>query len=203
MEAHLAMFWKREGEGIRCNLCARNCFILPGKRGFCMVRENRNNKLYSLNYGRVVGLNVDPIEKKPLFHFFPGSVALSYACRGCNWRCQFCLSGETIVATQNGLFSLKEIFERSKQIEFMDGFVGFPRNVSTFTHEGTFHEITKAFKHRYEGDMIEIKPYYLPKLECTPYHEILVCSSNRIEKKKARDLKPNDMLVIPKKFAVL
>ncbi len=90
MEARLAMFWKREGEGIRCTLCARNCFILPGKRGFCMVRENRSNKLYSLNYGRVVGLNVDPIEKKPLFHFFPGSIALSYACRGCNWRCQFC-----------------------------------------------------------------------------------------------------------------
>jgi len=59
-----------------------------------MVRENRKNKLFSLNYGRVVALNVDPIEKKPLFHFYPGSFALSYACAGCNWRCAYCCNWE-------------------------------------------------------------------------------------------------------------
>lgn len=55
-----------------------------------MVRENMKGKLFSLNYGKIVGLNVDPIEKKPLFHFFPGSSAMSYACFGCNWRCSYC-----------------------------------------------------------------------------------------------------------------
>ncbi len=91
---HLAKFWDKEKlkniEGIRCSLCARRCFIPEGKRGFCMVRENVKGKLFTLNYGRIVGLNVDPIEKKPLFHFFPGSSAMSYACFGCNWRCAYC-----------------------------------------------------------------------------------------------------------------
>jgi pyruvate formate lyase activating enzyme len=93
-EKKLAMMWKDENKGVRCNLCARRCFILEGKRGFCMVRENIKGKLFSLNYGKIVGLNVDPIEKKPLFHFLPASSALSYACRGCNFRCQYCCNWE-------------------------------------------------------------------------------------------------------------
>lgn len=87
---HSAMLWHKEDDKIRCKLCARECLIPEGKKGFCMVRENIKGKLYSLNYGKIVGLNIDPIEKKPLFHFFPGSFALSYACRGCNWRCKYC-----------------------------------------------------------------------------------------------------------------
>ena len=93
-EKKLAMMWKNENKGVRCNLCARRCFIPEGKRGFCMVRENIKGKLFSLNYGKIVGLNVDPIEKKPLFHFLPASSALSYACRGCNFRCQYCCNWE-------------------------------------------------------------------------------------------------------------
>ena len=95
---HEAMFWHKESlakiAGIRCELCARRCFIPEGKRGFCLVRENKGNKLFSLNYGKVVALNTDPIEKKPLFHFYPGSFALSYACAGCNWRCKYCCNWE-------------------------------------------------------------------------------------------------------------
>jgi pyruvate formate lyase activating enzyme len=87
---HPAILCHKENDKIRCDLCARKCLIPEGKRGFCMVRENMKGKLYSLNYGKIVGLNVDPIEKKPLFHFFPGSFSLSYACRGCNWRCSYC-----------------------------------------------------------------------------------------------------------------
>ncbi len=93
-EKKLAMMWKKEAKGIRCNLCARHCFIQEGERGFCMVRENTNDKLFSLNYGKIVGLNVDPIEKKPLFHFLPTTFALSYACRGCNFRCLYCCNWE-------------------------------------------------------------------------------------------------------------
>ncbi|MEM5801942.1 MAG: AmmeMemoRadiSam system radical SAM enzyme [Candidatus Aenigmatarchaeota archaeon] len=97
-EGKLAILWKKEKiknlEGVRCNLCARRCFILKGKRGVCLVRENINNKLYTLNYGKVVALNIDPIEKKPHYHFYPGSFSLSYACGGCNWRCLFCQNWE-------------------------------------------------------------------------------------------------------------
>lgn len=86
-----AMLWESLGEGrIRCNLCAHRCIIPPGRRGICMVRENRDGTLYTLVYGRLVAVAVDPIEKKPLFHFLPGADALSIATVGCNFRCEFC-----------------------------------------------------------------------------------------------------------------
>lgn len=89
-----ALFWQvgRAGRvgGVKCELCARRCFITEGKRGFCMARKNIQNQLFSLNYGKVVAVNVDPIEKKPLYHFHPGTFALSYACAGCNWACSYC-----------------------------------------------------------------------------------------------------------------
>jgi len=95
---HKALFWHKEAlgkvVGIRCELCARRCLIPAGQRGFCAVRENQGNKLFSLNYGRVVALNTDPIEKKPLFHFYPDSFALSYACAGCNFACAYCCNWE-------------------------------------------------------------------------------------------------------------
>lgn len=85
-----AMMWEKERNGVRCNLCARHCFIAKDKRGFCLVRVNKDNVLYTLNYGKLVAVNVDPIEKKPFFHFYPGSKTLSIAAAGCNFRCQFC-----------------------------------------------------------------------------------------------------------------
>ena len=91
---HEAMLWEKERNGVRCNLCARRCFISKGKRGFCKVRINEDNKLYTLNYGKLVAVNVDPIGKKPFFHFHPESKTLSIAAAGCNFRCQFCDNAE-------------------------------------------------------------------------------------------------------------
>jgi pyruvate formate lyase activating enzyme len=87
---HEAMLWQKERNGIRCFLCARRCFIAKGKKGFCQVRVNKGNVLYTLNYGKLIAVNVDPVEKKPLFHFYPGAKTLSIAAKGCNFRCQFC-----------------------------------------------------------------------------------------------------------------
>jgi len=70
--------------------CAHYCQILSQKRGTCGTRENKNGKLYALNYGKVAALNIDPIEKKPLFHFLPGSRSLSLATAGCNFKCASC-----------------------------------------------------------------------------------------------------------------
>lgn len=85
------MLWEGVGEGrVRCNLCAHRCLVPPGGRGVCGVRENRDGTLYSLVYGRLVSQSLDPIEKKPLYHFLPGSLALSMATVGCNLRCDFC-----------------------------------------------------------------------------------------------------------------
>jgi len=86
-----ALFYEKlQGERVRCGLCRFRCLIGPGQRGHCTVRENRGGVLYSLVYGRVVAEQVDPIEKKPLFHVLPGSRSLSVATVGCNFRCLHC-----------------------------------------------------------------------------------------------------------------
>ena len=91
MTAHPAKFWEATGEEkVRCNLCRFHCVIASGRRGRCGVRENREGALFSLVYGKAVAENVDPIEKKPLYHFLPGSQSLSLATVGCNFRCLHC-----------------------------------------------------------------------------------------------------------------
>ena len=90
-----AMFYEKLGDNVvECNLCSHRCRITDSKRGICAVRENRNGTLYSLVYGKVVARAVDPIEKKPFFHFLPGSRAYSIATVGCNFRCGNCQNFE-------------------------------------------------------------------------------------------------------------
>ncbi|MEW5995587.1 MAG: AmmeMemoRadiSam system radical SAM enzyme, partial [Candidatus Zixiibacteriota bacterium] len=81
---------KLEGGGVECELCPRKCRVTDLERGYCGVRENRSDVYYTLVYGLPCALNIDPIEKKPLFHFYPGSTALSLATAGCNANCKFC-----------------------------------------------------------------------------------------------------------------
>lgn len=88
-----ALYEKADG-GVRCNLCAHRCRIEEGERGLCRVRENRNGTLCTLVYGHAVALHVDPVEKKPLFHFYPGSTAYSMAAPGCNFHCTWCQNWE-------------------------------------------------------------------------------------------------------------
>jgi len=85
-----AMFWKKEKDSVRCLLCPRNCLIKGGSVGFCGVRQNQDGRLYSLVYAKPASIAVDPIEKKPFYHFLPGSSALSIGTVGCNLACQFC-----------------------------------------------------------------------------------------------------------------
>jgi pyruvate formate lyase activating enzyme len=86
-----AMLYERgEDRQVACGLCAHRCKILPGKQGKCKVRENKNGTLYSLVYDKIISAGSDPIEKKPLYHFLPGSVSFSIATPGCNFRCDHC-----------------------------------------------------------------------------------------------------------------
>ena len=85
------MFYQKKEEGaVQCALCNHRCVIKEGKRGICGVRENREGTLYSLVYGKCISQNIDPIEKKPLYHFYPGSPSFSIAAVGCNFRCKHC-----------------------------------------------------------------------------------------------------------------
>lgn len=90
-----AFLYDKIGNGkVKCRLCAQYCTISPGKRGICAVRENIDGTLYSLVYGKVVANHVDPIEKKPLYHFYPGSKSYSIATVGCNFKCLHCQNYE-------------------------------------------------------------------------------------------------------------
>ena len=91
-EAYL--YVKKEKNKVRCSLCNHNCVIKEGSKGICGVRENRNGTLYSLVYGKLIANHVDPIEKKPLFHFLPGSRSYSIATVGCNFKCVFCQNSD-------------------------------------------------------------------------------------------------------------
>ena len=84
------LFDKMDNAAVRCRLCAHKCVIRVGRRGICKVRENREGELCTLVYGNLVAENVDPIEKKPLYHFQPGSLSYSIATCGCNLACSHC-----------------------------------------------------------------------------------------------------------------
>ncbi len=85
-----ALLWETERGRIRCNLCARRCLIPRGVQGFCQTRRNIDGKLYVTMYNEISMMGVDPIEKKPFFHFYPGSLSLSISTVGCTFRCKFC-----------------------------------------------------------------------------------------------------------------
>jgi pyruvate formate lyase activating enzyme len=90
-----ALFYeKRDSLAVQCHICPRNCVIPNKGRGFCNARENRDGVLYTLVYAHPVSMHVDPMEKKPLFHFLPGTTAFSIATAGCNLRCKFCQNWE-------------------------------------------------------------------------------------------------------------
>ncbi|WP_448378423.1 AmmeMemoRadiSam system radical SAM enzyme [Fervidobacterium sp.] len=90
-----AMFYEQLGNNmVQCGLCPHSCVIKENSVGVCKVRKNINGRLYSLNYGEVSSIALDPIEKKPLFHFYPGSSIISVGTWGCNFRCQFCQNWE-------------------------------------------------------------------------------------------------------------
>jgi len=88
------LYEKEELAAVTCNLCAHRCYVPTGHEGICKVRENRAGVLYTLVYDRVISANIDPIEKKPLFHFLPGTEAYSIATVGCNFHCRYCQNWE-------------------------------------------------------------------------------------------------------------
>ncbi|MBK8240858.1 MAG: AmmeMemoRadiSam system radical SAM enzyme [Deltaproteobacteria bacterium] len=97
-----AQWWTPAGDGrLRCDLCPRGCTLQDGQRGFCFVRERRDDQLVLTSYGRASGFCVDPIEKKPLNHFLPGTSVLSFGTAGCNLGCRFCQNWDISKARQD------------------------------------------------------------------------------------------------------
>jgi len=97
------MLWEElDGQKVRCNLCGHQCVIAAGEYGLCRVRQNIAGALKTLSYSNIVALNVDPIEKKPLFHFLPGTRSMSVAAAGCNFQCEFCQNWQISQAPRVG-----------------------------------------------------------------------------------------------------
>ena len=103
-----AKWWKpSEKNKILCTLCPRYCKIGEGQPGFCFIRQNHGGKLYTIGYGRPTGFAIDPIEKKPLNHFYPGTSILSFGTAGCNLGCKFCQNWSISKAKLDDSNSLK------------------------------------------------------------------------------------------------
>ena len=97
-----ASFWKKiDDKKVRCSLCSHKCKISEGKVGVCGVRKNENGKLYTLIYGSASSIASDPIEKKPLYHFYPGTYAFSMGTVGCNFKCNHCQNYSISTANSN------------------------------------------------------------------------------------------------------
>jgi pyruvate formate lyase activating enzyme len=95
MESREALLYEKLSDNkVRCHLCTHRCLIFDGHKGICQVRQNQGGILYTLVYGRTISQHVDPIEKKPLFHFYPGSTAYSIATPGCNFHSRWCQNWE-------------------------------------------------------------------------------------------------------------
>ena len=106
--SHEARFYETEADRVRCLLCPHGCLIPSGKSGLCRVRHNRDGRLYSLTYGLASSIHPDPIEKKPLFHFLPGTTAISFGSVGCNLSCRHC-QNFSISRSSPSEFSLEKI----------------------------------------------------------------------------------------------
>lgn len=115
-----ALFWEKKDDKVQCLLCPHKCTIAEGKRGICGVRENMGGVLHSLIYGLASSACSDPIEKKPLYHFYPGSYVLSFGTVGCNLKCKHCQNWSISQATPESYsfletVSIEEIPELAKK----------------------------------------------------------------------------------------
>ena len=105
MEKEARLYEKLENGKVRCLICPRKCVIPEGGTGFCGTKRNKGGKLFTLVYGEVSSIGVDPIEKKPLFHFWPGSFAFSIATVGCNFKCPWCQNWEISQAKPGDIYT--------------------------------------------------------------------------------------------------
>ena len=144
-----AMFWEKlDDQKVQCTLCPHICKISKGKRGICGVRENQNGKLMTLIYGLATSATPDPIEKKPLFHFYPGTYALSFGTVGCNLTCQHCqnygISQTKFEGTRFQRLKVEDVVKTARRYK-CDG-VAWTYNEPTIWFEFTYDASIKAKK---------------------------------------------------------
>lgn len=136
---HEANFYERLSESnIACRLCPRQCQIPTGKSGFCKIRINRDGKLETVNFGQVSSIGLDPIEKKPLYHYYPGKPILSVGTVGCNLACRFCQNWQiSREETHTRLITSEELADLAEKLRQEEDNVGV---AYTYSEPGVWYE---------------------------------------------------------------
>ncbi len=192
----VAELWRPvEGSNkIVCTACARYCKIGEGQVGLCGIRGVHSGKLWLYVYGRVITGHVDPIEKKPVQHYRPGSKVFSIATTGCNWLCRYCFVGSTPVETDIGLLSIDSIFNRGNPTESPE--IRTMTGLFALTHTGQWRKIRKAFRHFYRGPVLDTITEDGFAFRSTPNHPVFVIGQNGgAAKKTAANLGAGDRLL--------
>jgi AmmeMemoRadiSam system radical SAM enzyme len=174
--------WEPLADGrLRCYACGHRCLILPGQRGICKVRYNEGGRL-RVPWGYVAGLQLDPVEKKPFFHAYPGSKALSFGMLGCDLHCGYCTPEKTIIATTTGLVPIGQLFDAAEAPGGLpDASIRKSPGLEVYTHAGRARPVRALFRHRYSGTMITLRPAYLLPLKLTPNHEVLTITAAELD----------------------
>lgn len=197
------LYEKLSDKRVHCFACAHHCKINDGGRGICQVRYNVGGTLF-VPRGYVAALQCDPVEKKPFFHVLPSSDALTFGMLGCDLHCSYCFTGDTTVLTDRGPQAIKELFQSAESVQAQrDAEIAFPENLRAVAQSGQYRRVEAIFKHPYRGQLITLKPYYLPALRCTPEHRVYATDNpNRPpEKIQAQQLTLEHYLAIPRNHA--
>jgi len=196
------IYEKLDGDRLRCFACGHRCLILPGLDGICRVRYNEGGRLM-VPTGYVAALACDPTEKKPFFHAYPGSLALTFGMLGCDYHCSYCFTGETMVVTNRGPMSFVDLFNSAQRVkQFEDADVAYPDGLEAVAASGQLRKVNAVFKHEYKGQIATIKAYYLPAVQCTPDHRVYATDdlTKAPEPIEAQRLTNKHYLVIPRRF---
>ena len=195
--------YKKLSDGtIECYACGHRCKIREGRRGICQVRFNEGGEL-RVPWGYVAALQSDPIEKKPFFHVMPGTNALTFGMLGCDFHCGYCFTGDTIVITDRGPITLQEAFELDVPLQTqLDGDISIPFDLQAVSSSGNYQKVKAVFRHPYEGEMVKVKPYYLPPITCTPDHRVYATDDSNAAPAPvyAKELTKKHYLAVPRVY---
>jgi pyruvate formate lyase activating enzyme len=134
-----AALWKPlEGHKVECGLCSHRCKIVDGATGICTVRQNNGGRLIATSYGKVSSMGPDPIEKKPLYHFMPGTKAFSFGSIGCNFRCDYCQNWS--ISQDYSLRGLRQV--EPEEVPLLAGKSGCQSVSWTYNEPAIWHEFT-------------------------------------------------------------
>src|SRR5438046_1440924 len=163
-------YWHLLDDGrVQCDVCPRACKLHDGQRGLCFVRGAERGRIKLFSYGRSSGFCVDPIEKKPLNHFLPGTSVLSFGTAGCNLACKFCFHPDTLIATTGVMRRIADLFESCQyKISHHGGQVGLPMSLEVWTRAAEPARVAKFFAHRYAGELLWLRASCCPPVLLSP-----------------------------------